>query len=134
MSNRQLGNNFEAEFCQILYENGFWVHNFAQKASGQPADIIAVKNGRAYLIDCKVCSAKGIISYDRIEGNQISSMELWKQSGNGEGWFAIKSQNDIIMLAYSMFIKYARNPSYLNDASIPLKLWLFSLKGLNNER
>ena len=59
MSNRKLGNSFEAELCEILFENGFWVHNLAQNQAGQPADIIAARNKVAYLIDCKVCSGNG---------------------------------------------------------------------------
>ena len=45
MTNKKAGNLFEQEFCEILFENGFWVHNLAQNASGQPADVIAVKKG-----------------------------------------------------------------------------------------
>lgn len=56
MSNKKLGNDFESEFCKILSEHGYWCHNMAQNAAGQPADVIAVKDTIAYLIDCKVCS------------------------------------------------------------------------------
>ena len=65
MTNKKAGNLFEQEFCEILFENGFWVHNLAQNASGQPADVIAVKKGRALLIDCKVCDTNGF-SFSRI--------------------------------------------------------------------
>lgn len=58
MSNKKIGNGFEAEFCEKLFQNGYWVHNLAQNAAGQPADVVAVKNGVPYLIDCKVCSGK----------------------------------------------------------------------------
>ena len=54
MSNKKLGNSFEAELCEILSQHGFWAHNLAQNAAGQPADVIAVKDGEAFLIDCKV--------------------------------------------------------------------------------
>ena len=49
-SNKKLGNLFEREFCEILAQHGFWVHNLTQNANGQPADIIAVRNGQAYLV------------------------------------------------------------------------------------
>lgn len=43
MNNRKTGNSFEAEFCDLLFQHGYWVHNLAQNAAGQPADVIAVK-------------------------------------------------------------------------------------------
>ena len=89
LTNRRLGNSFESEFCEILAEHGYWVHNLAQNASGQPADVIAVRNGKTYLIDCKVCSTRGF-ALSRIEENQDLAMELWKSCGNGEGWFAVQ--------------------------------------------
>ena len=52
MSNKKIGNGFETEFCEKLFQNGYWVHNIAQNAAGQPADVIAVRNGVAFLIDC----------------------------------------------------------------------------------
>ena len=79
-SNKKLGNGFETEFCEILSAHGFWVHNMAQNQAGQPADVIAVKSGHAYLIDCKVCSSKSF-PLSRVEENQELSMELWKSCG-----------------------------------------------------
>ena len=89
MSNKKLGNSFETELCEILSDHGFWSHNMAQNAAGQPADIIAVKDGEAFLIDCKVCS-QGKFLYSRIEENQDLAMKLWHGCGNGYGWFALK--------------------------------------------
>ena len=97
MSNKKLGNSFEAELCEILSEHGFWAHNLAQNAAGQPADVIAVKDGEAFLIDCKVCS-QGKFQYSRIEENQDLSMELWQDCGNGFGWFALKFDTGIYMV------------------------------------
>ena len=45
MSNKKLGNSFEAELCEILSMYGFWAHNLAQNSDGQPADVLASKNG-----------------------------------------------------------------------------------------
>ena len=97
MSNKKLGNQFEAEFAEILANEGFWVHLLAQNAAGQPADVIAVKDGEAYLIDCKVCS-NGKFPFTRIEDNQEWAMELWRDSGNDNGWFALKFDNDVYMV------------------------------------
>lgn len=127
-SNKKLGNDFEAELCSILFEHGFWVHNMAQNASGQPADIIAVRNGRAYLIDCKVCSG-GKFDLRRVEENQESAMELWKDRGNGVGWFALKLDEQVFMLSHHIvrFLK-ACQPS-ISEAEIrelggSLEQWL----------
>lgn len=98
-SNKKMGNDFEAELCGILFEHGFWVHDLAQNASGQPADIIAVRNGRAYLIDCKVCSG-GKFDLQRVEENQESAMKLWTDCRNGMGWFAFKVGEHIQMLPH----------------------------------
>ncbi len=97
MSNKKLGNQFEAELCEILAREGFWVHNLAQNSAGQPADVIAVKDGEAFLIDCKVCS-QGKFQYSRIEENQDLSMELWHDCGNGTGLFALKFGTEIYMV------------------------------------
>jgi Holliday junction resolvase len=97
MSNKKLGNSFESELCDILAEEGFWCHNLAQNSAGQPADVIAVKDGKAYLIDCKVCS-RGRFSFSRIEENQVQSMELWRDCGNGEGLFALEFSDDVYMV------------------------------------
>lgn len=100
MSNKSLGTQFEAEFAQLLARQGYWVHRLTQNSSGQPADIIAVKNGHPYLIDCKVCS-NGKFDTRRMEENQITAMSLWKDRGNGNGWFALKLADETIrMLSY----------------------------------
>ena len=64
----------------------------AQNSQGQPFDVIAAKNGRTYPIDCKVCE-KDVFRLERVEENQYSAMTLWRQTGNGEGWFALRMTN-----------------------------------------
>ena len=100
VSNKKIGNGFEAELCEKLFQNGYWVHNLAQNAAGQPADVVAVKNGVPYLIDCKVCSGK-VFSVSRIEDNQRMAMTLWRECLNGEGWFAVKFGENIYMITLS---------------------------------
>ena len=116
MSNRKLGNDFEQQLCEILFENGFWVHNLAQNQSGQPADIIAVKDNKAFLIDAKVCS-DSTFSLSRIEENQHTAMQLWEKCGNSsfwgaeignsgflsteEAWFALLIDGDIVFVSYA---------------------------------
>lgn len=118
MNNRKLGNRFEAEFCEILSANGFWAHNMAQNSSGQPADVIAARNKVAYLIDCKVCSGKGF-AISRMEDNQDLSMELWKECGNGEGWFALKLRDGRIFMIPHFTIRALRNSkSSINEKEV----------------
>lgn len=117
-SNRAVGNAFEQELCDLLYAYGFWAHNLKQDNSGQPADVIAVRNKIAYLIDCKDCSAKGF-DLRRVEENQITAMQLWDECGNGQGWFAIKvPTGDIYMLPLFVVMAYMNRQSSLSFAEI----------------
>ena len=100
MINKKLGNDFEQELCEILADSGYWVHNFANRKNGQPADIIAVKNGGAYLIDAKVCSYE-VFQFKRIEENQHLAMDMWIECGNVSPQFALKCRNEIYMVSYS---------------------------------
>lgn len=99
MSNRSDGNKFEQKFCEILFGKGFWVHNLAQNSAGQPADVIAVRNNYAYLIDCKVCK-NNKFPLSRIEDNQHFAMNAWCDSGNGYGWFALLMNDRIYMISH----------------------------------
>ena len=116
-TNKKIGNDFEREFCEMLYKEGFWVHNLAMNQAGQPADIIAVRNKIAYLIDCKDCSAKGF-DLRRIEDNQITAMMLWEECGNGQGWFAIKINGEIWMMPKFTMMAYMNHQSTLSFAEI----------------
>ena len=97
--NKKLGNDFEQELCKILADAGYWTHNFANRKNGQPADIIAVKNGKAYLIDAKECTRE-IFPLKRMEYNQELSMGLWIECGNIDPYFALKARNEIYMVSY----------------------------------
>lgn len=108
LSNKKLGNDFERVFCEKLAEHGFWVHNMAQKRDGQPADVIAVRNRKAYLIDCKVCS-NWSFDLSRVESNQSSSMDLWDSCGNGCGYFALLLPDEkIYMMPFPMIRSYTK--------------------------
>ncbi len=116
-SNRAMGNKFEQSLCEILYEHGFWCHNMAQNKAGQPADIIAVRNGKAHLIDAKVCS-NNEFPLKRIEENQSLAMELWSDRGNGQGWFALKLNDEVYMLPYILLKAYSKSKSTLSESDI----------------
>ena len=129
MSNRSDGNKFERVFCDMLRGQGFWVHNMIQSTSGQPADVLAVKNTKAFLIDCKVCS-DGEFRYSRVEPNQHTAMDFWAESGNGEGWFALLMPDETVrMLPYTNITGTASmghkaiKGDMLDALTIPFKAW-----------
>lgn len=132
MNNKTMGNSFENEFAQILYDNGFWVHLLNQNKSGQPADVIAAKNGKAHLIDCKVCS-DNTFPLSRIEENQDMAMDMWKDCGNGIGWFALKTEFGVYMLNHYV-MKAWRNshsslsPTDIYEMGIPIDKWVKKCK------
>ena len=99
MINKKLGNKFEKELSEILYDAGYWVHLLNQNKNGQPADIIAVQDGGAYLIDAKVCSYE-VFPFRRIEDNQHLAMDMWIECNNIEPYFALKCRNEIYMVGY----------------------------------
>lgn len=132
-SNRKIGNDFEADLCEKLFAHGFWVHNLAQNQTGQPADVIAVKNRNAYLIDCKVCSTTRGFALSRLEENQDLSMTLWEECGNGEGWFALLLAGEIYMIPHMFIQVYSKLQSTLSPSEItklgrPLDEWILAWK------
>ena len=132
MNNRKMGNSFETELCEILSNYGFWVHTMRQDTSGQPADIIAVRNKVSHLIDAKVCSDNKF-PLSRVEENQDLAMELWKDCGNGLGWFALKTDSGIYMLSHYCIKAYAEMQSSLSakeivELGLPLERWVKKCK------
>lgn len=100
ISNRASGNHFETVFAQKLAERGWWAHVMKQDASGQPADVIAVFHGMAYLIDCKVC-AESRFDLSRMEPNQLDAMEYWLNLGGTTPLFALQdARGHVWMLDY----------------------------------
>ena len=135
MSNKKIGNEFESELCDILSEHGFWVHLLNQNKSGQPADVIAVRNKVSHLIDAKVCS-NNTFPFSRIEENQDLAMELWKECGNGIGWFALKLDefdNQIFMISHYTMKAYRDKQKSLSAKEIvelgtPIERWVYKCK------
>ena len=101
MNNKQAGNNFEREFCEQLARDKFWAHFMGGSKNGQPADIIAVRNEHAYLIDAKDCQ-NDIFRFSRIENNQDTAMRYWEMCGNNQGIFALNTSKGVYMLRYGV--------------------------------
>ena len=133
MINKKLGNDFEQELCEILADAGYWVHNFANRKNGQPADIIAVKNSISYLIDAKVCSYE-VFPFRRIEENQQLAMNMWTECRNNAPYFALKCRNEVYMVDWNTIkdlIKKGKKQLNLEDMNkygTRLATWL-RLKG-----
>ena len=132
MNNKAIGDSFEQELCEKLSEHGFWSHCMAMNKAGQPADIIAVKNKKAYLIDAKVCS-NNVFPLSRVEDNQDLAMDLWNECGNGLGWFALKLNTQIYMLSHYCITAYKHQQSSLSakeifELGMPFEKWVKKCK------
>ena len=101
VNNKQAGNEFERKFCEMLSKDGFWSHLMGGSKNGQPADIIAVRNERSYLIDAKDCKNDRFV-LSRIEDNQHMAMRKWELCGNNQGLFVLNTSKGIYMLTYGM--------------------------------
>ena len=138
MINKKLGNKFEKELSEILYNAGYWVHLLNQNKNGQPADIIAVKNKKAYLIDAKVCSLEKF-AFKRVEENQRLSMQMFIECGNTTPYFALKARNEIYMLSYKTIrdlIKQGKKQldfAEINKYGTRLSTWLRIKEVVSNE-
>lgn len=100
MNNKKLGSEFEREFEKLLKDNGYWVHFCAPSSTGsQPCDFIAVKNGEAYLIDCKTC-VNNYFTLRRMEQNQIQAFNRWRICSNRNMYVAVKHNDKVYMISY----------------------------------
>lgn len=123
--NRSTGGLFEQELSHILADNGFWVHVMQQNKSGQPADIIAVKERFHTLIDCKVCD-QGFFSFDRIEENQKYAMKRFFSRAGELCYFALKLPDDSIrMVSLSLIeILQSRSRKRISAEDMGTDTWL----------
>ena len=67
---------------------------------------------------------------ERIEENQSSAMFLWRETGNGEGWFALRMTNGAVyFLPFSKLeslslLKTVLSASEIRQFSVPLREWV----------
>ncbi len=111
MSNKSTGTGFEKDFASILSDNWFWVHLFQDNKNGQPCDVVAAKNGKAFLIDCKDCETK-YFWLSRMEENQLNAMTLFEIFGNAPGMFAIRFPTGHIYLVGYQILKKMRDTGF----------------------
>ena len=98
---------FEREFAGKLAKNRFWVHRFQDNKNGQPCDVIAARNGKTYLFDCKDCA--GAFQLSRVEENQYNAMLLFHMTGNSRGMFAVRFQGAPVYLVDFQVLKHLKN-------------------------
>lgn len=109
MNNKQLGNSFEQEFCNILARDGFWVHFIEPNKSGaQPFDIVAGKDGYIYAFDCKTNKGNRF-RLDRIEDNQQLAFDKFNHARNFNSYFAIKNEENIYIYPSIILIHFKQN-------------------------
>lgn len=96
MNNKRIGNKFEKELAEILSKEGYWVTNITPKQhiGSQPCDLIAIKNNKTILIDCKT-SKTHLFPISRIEENQWQAYKKYKKCGNTNYYIAIKYNENI---------------------------------------
>lgn len=102
MNNKQLGTEWERKVCKFLADNGYWAHFIVPDARGaQPFDVIAVKDGESFAIDCKTCVAKSF-NISRLEDNQITAFNKWLERGNDNAYIAVKHEGHLYWINYEM--------------------------------
>lgn len=101
MNNKKNGTAFERNFAELLSAEGFWAHCLKDNVNGQPFDVIAAKNGRTYVFDCKDCMTERFV-LSRIEENQHNAMKLWSETENQPGMFAIKFSGRIYLVSHGI--------------------------------
>ena len=101
MNNKRLGTQFERELVKALADRGWWCHFITPNAAGaQPFDVIAVKDGLAFAIDCKT-SVKNIFPFSRLEENQKMAFEKWIAAGNTDPVIAVKYNDGVYFVSYT---------------------------------
>lgn len=121
MNNKALGNKFENELDEILGKRMFWVHRLTANASGQPADFIATKNNKPYLIDAKVCS-NDKFDTRRIEPNQHTAMSWWYIVNHEYPVFIFKTTKGIFVADYYTL---SEKQGWVDATQYkPLEVWL----------
>ena len=121
MNNKKLGNSFEKEYAEILRSRGYWVTFLSpkQNVGSQPCDLIAIKNDKPVLIDCKTCSSH-LFPISRIEENQRQAFKRYSKCGNTDFILAIKydgkiyevSLNDVDFSQKSIDLEGRTNENY----------------------
>lgn len=104
-SNKSKGSKFEEDFAIALTNDGYWVHLVAgaSHTGSQPCDLIAIRTGETYLIDCKTLENKtGAFPLNRVEENQRLAFEKYVKCKNNPQNFllAILWNNSVYLVPF----------------------------------
>lgn len=100
MNNKKLGTDFEKYMCEAFASRGYWVHFIAPDTRGaQPFDVIAAKDGRTYVFDCKT-TVNPVFGMTRLEDNQVMAFEKWIRCGNSMPYVMVLWNSNVYMLPY----------------------------------
>lgn len=100
MNNKRLGTQFEQEMVSFLAQNNYWVHFITPDARGsQPFDLIASRNNKPFVADCKTCSTRWF-NISRLEENQLLAFDLWIKKGNTDAFVFVKYNNKVYSIPY----------------------------------
>lgn len=103
MNNKERGNSFEQEFCQILKNNNFFAYNLPNKASGQPFDIIATKDNQFFAFECKTVKGDKFL-LTRIEDNQAQAFKSLNKAKSEFYYLVAKFDNEIKAIRFQEVI------------------------------
>lgn len=128
MSRYKEAADFENLVAEILGEHGFWATVIPKADDGtQPCDIIAVNHNGKHLIDAKLCKSPRFV-FERMEDNQLSSIEEFVRRSGGYGWFAIGYPDDKIYMVPSWKLCMLRDSGHKSIGIIPanlrIEVWL----------
>ena len=100
----KLGKDFEEQLCWWLSSNGYYViYNEKGMSGSQAADIVAIKNNVATLIECKNLENKtGIFNLNRLEANQWLAYKHLKETHNSNMIVAIKWDNKVYFINFDL--------------------------------
>ena len=102
MNNKEIGTAFEDRVCEMLSNHGYWAHFITPDERGaQPFDVIAVKDGIAYAIECKTLSrSQKWFPISRLEENQILAFYLWEKCKNTPPLIFIEWGDELVIVPY----------------------------------
>lgn len=119
--------SFERDMCKILYTLGYWAHRISKDERGaQPFDIIALKRGSIFALDCKTCS-KPRFEIKRAEINQCLAFDALLKRTDAVCGFVCLYDDDIYLVPFEMV------RSNIDNASIRLTqdlIWISSVSSL----
>lgn len=79
-NNKRSGTAFEKRMLQLLSAHGFWAHKLVENENGAPFDLLAIKEGACYAIECKELNGFRF-PLSRVEDNQITGLRTAAKHG-----------------------------------------------------